>query len=617
MGQIDTAQTGGQGLGTGGGASPPGDVIRPDSILRWTFQALGGPSWGGFLIADSDRFAVGDIIATRGGSYTILAEEVQGADLTPFGFEDGEVFIEWYWAPRLGRFLPTRNGTATTSGKDGLGSEFDHVWTDTVWAGFGLGGQVLADVAPSRADTLFTFTFEASSGDRWMGELHDLAHSHAAGDTLVTAFGTYRIIDAAPIDHRLIEIGSVNLTGTYFDHASGASLAIQGPSEGAAHGLDGLGSERGLAWTGRHWADFGHGGAMQAEVPAEFRPAIRGFGFEGHAGGWVSQDRYPRMLADVNGDGRMDVLGFGNEGALVALATRAGGFDAAYFAVFGFGFTAQAGGWSSQDRFPRMLGDVNGDGRADVVGFGNAGAWVAPADGRGGFEPAYLAANAFGFLPQGGGWESQYRYPRMLGDVNGDGRADIVGFGNAGVWVSLADGGGGFGPGYLAATGFGFLPRAGGWESQDRFPRMLVDVNGDRRADIVGFGNDGAWVSLADGSGGFGPAYLAVFGFGFGQRAGGWASQDRFPRLMADVSGDGRADIVGFGNAGTWVSVANPSGGFDPARLVTSAFGAQSAGWSRQDAYPRVLGDFNGDGRADVVGFGNAGVWADPWIGYG
>jgi hypothetical protein len=75
-------------------------------------------------------------------------------------------------------------------------------------------------------------------------------------------------------------------------------------------------------------------------------------------------------------------------------------------------------------------------------------------------------------------------------------------------------------------------------------------------------------------------------------------------------------DIVGFGNAGTWVSVANPSGGFDPARLVTSAFGAQSAGWSRQDAYPRVLGDFNGDGRADVVGFGNAGVWADPWIGY-
>jgi hypothetical protein len=82
----------------------------------------------------------------------------------------------------------------------------------------------------------------------------------------------------------------------------------------------------------------------------------------------------------------------------------------------------------------------------------------------------------------------------MMADVNGDGRADIVGFGNAGVWVSLANGAGGFGPGYLASTGFGFLPQAGGWDSQDRYPRTLADVNGDGRADIAGFGNAGVWV---------------------------------------------------------------------------------------------------------------------------
>jgi hypothetical protein len=29
----------------------------------------------------------------------------------------------------------------------------------------------------------------------------------------------------------------------------------------------------------------------------------------------------------------------------------------------------------------------------------------------------------------------------------------------------------------------------------DRFPRELADVNGDQRADIVGFGNDGVFVS--------------------------------------------------------------------------------------------------------------------------
>jgi hypothetical protein len=39
----------------------------------------------------------------------------------------------------------------------------------------------------------------------------------------------------------------------------------------------------------------------------------------------------------------------------------------------------------------------------------------------------------------------------------------------------------------------------------------------------------------------------------FGYDAGGWRV-DRHPRFLADTTGDGRADIVGFGNAGVWVS---------------------------------------------------------------
>ena len=44
------------------------------------------------------------------------------------------------------------------------------------------------------------------------------------------------------------------------------------------------------------------------------------------------------------------------------------------------------------------------------------------------------------FAPGAGGWSSDDLYPRELADVNGDGMADIVGFGQAGVYVSLATG---------------------------------------------------------------------------------------------------------------------------------------------------------------------------------
>src|SRR5262249_49458005 len=40
----------------------------------------------------------------------------------------------------------------------------------------------------------------------------------------------------------------------------------------------------------------------------------------------------------------------------------------------------------------------------------------------------------------------------------------------------------------------------------------------------------------------------------FGTAAGGWASDDQYPRELADVNGDGMDDIVGFGQAGVYVS---------------------------------------------------------------
>jgi hypothetical protein len=154
----------------------------------------------------------------------------------------------------------------------------------------------------------------------------------------------------------------------------------------------------------------------------------------------------------------------------------------------------------------------------------------------------------------------------------------------------------------LAVHNYGY--DAGGWRV-DKHPRFLADTSGDGRADIVGFGNAGVWVSRAQADGTFTAPQLVVNNFGYD--AGGWRV-DQHPRFLADTAGDGRADIVGFGNAGVWVSRALANGTFEAPGLVVTNFGYDAGGW-RVDRHPRFVADTVGDGRADFVGFGNAGVW--------
>ena len=255
----------------------------------------------------------------------------------------------------------------------------------------------------------------------------------------------------------------------------------------------------------------------------------------GQKQGWKS-DTTLRKIADVNGDGMADIVGFGNNGVMVALSSSSG-FDKAKLWVSDFGYKQ---GWRN-DRSLRILADVNGDDMADIVGFGNNGVMVALSNGSG-FDNAKLWVRDFGFKQ---GWRNN-KSLRFMSDVNGDGKADIVGFGNNGVMVALSSGSS-FDNTRLWVNDFGYKQ---GWRNEKDI-RLMSDINGDGKADIIGFGNNGVMVALSSGSD-FDNTKLWSEDFGYKQE---WRNEKHL-RLMADVDGDGSNDVIGFGNSGASVSTS-------------------------------------------------------------
>lgn len=275
-------------------------------------------------------------------------------------------------------------------------------------------------------------------------------------------------------------------------------------------------------------------------------PGKEAFWFEnppkGATGDWPQHLAYFNVdtespgFADVDGDGRMDIVA-GSGGRLGYMTRNAKDPKAAWT----FHAVTPPGKYQ---RYTHGigLGDVNGDGRPDLLEA--AGWWEQPASLTG--DPVWK----FHAQPFGPGGAQMYVY-----DVNGDGRADVVtslaahGYGLS--WFEqLRDAGGAITWREHAITSAKPDEKVNGVQFSQPHAVMLVDVDGDGLKDIVTGKRHWAHGDKGDPE----PTAPAVLYWFKLERKGGTVSFTphlidddsgvgcQFP--VADLNGDGKPDIA-------------------------------------------------------------------------
>lgn len=293
-----------------------------------------------------------------------------------------------------------------------------------------------------------------------------------------------------------------------------------------------------------------------------------------------------KLTGDFNGDGKTDIAltGPSTWNTLpIACSNGDGSFSVTntYIGVFA--------SWSARRDVSRLTGDFNGDGKTDIALIGPKG-WgsmpVAFSNGNGSFTVTNHPINNFA------SFAADANSTKLTGDFNGDGRTDVALTGPS-YWntlpVAFSNGNGTF-----TVTNL-YIGEFAEWASNPQAKKLVGDFNGDGKTDIAMTGPS-AWytlpVAFSNGNGTFSVTNVGNSTFA------SYASYSNAEPMAADFNGDGKTDIAVLGAGGMSfipTALSNGDGSFSPQTHWAPYF----PGWASNPYVRKLLGDFNGDGKAD------------------
>ena len=328
---------------------------------------------------------------------------------------------------------------------------------------------------------------------------------------------------------------------------------------------------------------MGHGtvGVLLGSGDGTFQPVDT---YDSGGNHFITIESFSVAVGDLNGDSKLDLV-VANSGGFCQNRTDCP--EGSVGVLFGNGDGSFQSPWTYNSfgfaPVSAALGDANGDGRLDLVVANTC--YIKPTCGISGCEcekgsVGVLLNDGSGTYGSGGPWARSV----AVGDVNGDGKLDVVVANAGGVGVLLGNGDGTFQSALAYGTGRELRSVAVG------------DVNGDGKLDLAVAprqacsicANGEVALMLGNGDGTFQPA--VSYGSG-GQYASSVA--------IGDVNGDGKPDLVlthqfgpNFDERAVGVLLGNGDGTFRPPAMFSS--GGHSP-------YSAALADMNGDSKLDLV----------------